>query len=807
MRNRLIAVALAVAAASLPAVASAKTQMFLETNQDQFDKGEAEGVVPTTLGTLRLGRALDTLLAETEGVDYVARLAEAPDGTVYAVTGGTGRIYRVKGGKVDLFATLDDTYLFSIAVDKNGDVYVGSGGLKGRVWRVAPQAKGDPKAEVVFEADDVKYIWDLAWMKDGALAAATGDGGKLLRITPDHKSEVLIDSEASHVLCVVAAPDGTLYAGTDGEAVVYRWADKKAFVLYDADEAEITGLALGPDGALYVGASSGAAGRSGGVTIRAEPPKPAVPVPAPAGGEAAPAAPPPEKAADEAKPDEAAPDEKKPDEAAADEKKPEAASEEKKPDAAAPAKPAPSSAALATAVKVAETMRAGRPAGSTGGAAPGAGGGSAVYRIAPDGVATPLLDARDEMILALAVADGRLLVGTGKSGRVYEVAIPGDGDDQACVASIDPKQVMALLVTKDGRTVVGSAGPGRLYALSKGYKKEGTYTSQVYDAGGSARWGALDWRGEVPGGTEVRLASRSGNVRDPKKGLWSDWSKDATKAPASVASPAARFLQFRVTMKTNKDDATPFLEQFEAAYLRANEPPKVAAINEVLSREQQNRAQALERFRQMMKSRGRNSATPQGATPPPPAPAEGSQPVRMLQWQAQDPNGDDLRYDIYFRGQGEPNWIPLDEDLIRPEYAWDTASVADGWYEIKVVASDRADHPADAALEGWRVSDPILVDNTAPTFGKIEVKVRGQEVDVRFTATDSASRLTEAAYTIDSATAWQTLGPADGLFDARQKEFRVTIRGLAPGAHRLAIRAADEAGNYGHAAETVTIGK
>ena len=770
-RSMLLVLALAAVAASASA-APAGTQTFLETNEDQFAKGEADGVVPTSLGTLRLGRALESLLAETEGVDYVARLAEGPDGSVYAVTGGSGRVYRAKGGKVSLLATLEDHYLFSVIVDKNGDVYVGSGGTKGRIWRLVPQEKGDATAEVVFEADDVKYVWDLAWLSDGTLAAATGDQGKLLRIAPNKKAEVLIDSEADHILCLAAAADGTLYAGTDGEAVVYRWADKKSFILYDAAESEITSLAVDAAGNVYVGASSGQAGRTGGVTIQAQPPKPAPPQPA----EIVP--PPPENAA-------------------------------KPGDAAQAPKPSPTGAALATAIKVANSVQAARPTGVKGAAAAAAGAGTAVYRITPEGMATPIFAAKDRMVLALAVVDGRLLVGTGESARVWEVSLNDGGEEQACVGTVDPKQVMALLVTKDGQTVVGSAGPGRLYTLSPGHRKDGTYTSQVYDAGGSARWGELAWRGTTPAGTEIAVATRSGNVRDPEKGMWSDWSKGLAKSPGPVTSPAARFLQFRVTMKTNKVDTTPVLEQFEAAYLRANEPPKVLAITELVTRDRQTRAQAIERFVQAMKSRGQGG--PKGGTPPPLPPPEGAQPIRILQWQAQDPNGDDLRYDLYFRGQGEPNWVLLDADLSRPEYPWDTATVADGWYEIRVVASDRADRPAETAREDSRVSDPLLVDNTAPLIEKIEVKVRqgaeGGEAEVRFTARDVTGRLAEAAYTLDSATDWHTLAPADGLFDGQTEEFRFTVKGLKEGPHRLAIRVIDEADNRGHAAQTLTVAK
>jgi len=780
MKHRIAWTALAGLTVALAGVAvSARTQTFLETNQDQFDKGTSDGVVATTLGTLRLGRALEDLLPETEGVDYIARCAEGPDGALYAVTGAGGRIYRAKDGKVTLYATLDDPYLFSVLADKNGDLYVGTGGT-GRIWRVSPP-QGDqkePKAEAIFQDEAVAYIWDLAWLPDGSMAAATGDQGLLLRIRPNGRHEVLIDSKADHVLCLATAPDGTLFAGTDGEALVYRWAGGKAFVLYDAAENEITALTTDAQGNVYAAASTGAAGRTGGVTVRVQPPTEHS---SGGGGRAEPAA---STNAD-------------------------------------PSAPTPANNAITEIQKMVHTVQSARP--TSGGASRGPqssnGEGSSVYRLSPDGIATPLFDTGEPMILALAITglpaagggqSDRLLVGTGNPARLYEVTLAHDGEEQARLANLDPKQVMAIAVAGDGRPVVATASPGRLYTLSEGHAKQGTYTSQVYDAGGSARWGALDWRGRTPGGTEIRLATRTGNVADPEKGFWSDWSKDATKSPAPVASPPARYIQFRVTMKTNDASQTPVLEQVEAAYLRTNERPRVLAIEEVVFNDREQRAQAIERFRQTLKARG-DANNQNGGTPPPPPPPESSQPIRTLRWHAEDPNGDTLVYRVYFRGEGEPTWILLEDGLSRPEVVWDTATVADGWYEIKVVASDAPDHPAETAREDQRTSDPILVDNTDPLIEDLKTAVHKENgkgrAEVTFVARDATSRLTEAAYTVDSATDWHTIAPTDLLFDASRETFRFTVPGLSPGAHRIAVRAVDEANNRGHAAVTVVVEK
>jgi len=183
----------------------------------------------------------------------------------------------------------------------------------------------------------------------------------------------------------------------------------------------------------------------------------------------------------------------------------------------------------------------------------------------------------------------------------------------------------------------------------------------------------------------------------------------------------------------------------------------------------------------------------------------GRQTVRTLQWVAGDPNHDDLRFDLYVRGQGEAVWVLLAEGLVRNEYPWDTSTVADGWYEIKVVASDRADNAADRALEGFKITDPILVDNTAPEIQPIETQVTDGAVEVKFTAADATSRLVGAAYTVDSSLDWKTLEPTDGIFDAQKKEFHFTIPGLTPGAHRVAVRVSDLAANSGYSAQVVTM--
>ncbi len=786
-----LAVAVLLVAAAL-AVAGG-TETFTETNETDFSGGEADGIVWTSLGALRLGRAVEGLLEETDGVDYVADMAEAPDGTVYVATGGDGRVYRMRGGnKVELHCKLPDKYLFSCIVGDDGVLYVGSGGTKGRIFRVTARPGAPVEPEPIFEDDQVKYVWDLGWLEAGVLVAATGDEGRLFRVPLRGDAEVLVDSEADHLLCLAVAPDGTLYAGTDGEGMVYRWSGKEAFVLYDAEEPEITGLAVGPDAELYVGASGGKGGRTGGVsvtqaTIRIEPPE---------GPEPSPSAILKEKT-DEAEADDIDADDGDSD--GADEAEGDGESDDEA-NGSASSSPSP---AQTIAQKLREAVQAAaRRAAATRAAAAG-GTGASVYRISADGIAERIFQGTDRLLLAVALTGGKLMVGTGDDGRIYEVDL-ADTTDQAAIADIDPKQVMALHATRDGRVVAGTASPGRLYAISKGFAREGTYTSKAHDTSGSSRWGMLHWRGRTPAGTTLELMTRTGNVNDPEKGMWSAWSKPMRRSPAKIVSPPARFIQFRVTMRSPRDDQTPVLEQLEAAYLRTNEPPTVQAVELASIPTRGSQAQAAQRARQAA-AQARGRAGQGGSRPQPPSLPSGPQSVQIIQWQATDPNGDELVYDIYFRGQGEPVWILLDEDLLQNRTMWDTSTVADGWYEIKVVASDRMANPAEDAREDAKISDPVLVDNTAPLVERVDARAEGEGLVVSFRAADATSRIVEAYYTVDSSNDWQFVAPTDRLFDEMQETFEFTLTGLSPGPHRLAIRVADLAGNTGHSARTLHV--
>ena len=65
--------------------------------------------------------------------------------------------------------------------------------------------------------------------------------------------------------------------------------------------------------------------------------------------------------------------------------------------------------------------------------------------------------------------------------------------------------------------------------------------------------------------------------------------------------------------------------------------------------------------------------------------------------------------------------------LTTATFEWDTKLVADGRYQVKVVASDARTNPKGHGRESWRVSDPVTIDNTAPLM-RVSIGRQGRNV-------------------------------------------------------------------------------
>jgi len=171
-------------------------------------------------------------------------------------------------------------------------------------------------------------------------------------------------------------------------------------------------------------------------------------------------------------------------------------------------------------------------------------------------------------------------------------------------------------------------------------------------------------------------------------------------------------------------------------------------------------------------------------------------------WLALDENDDDLIYSVYYRGEGEKQWKLLKDNVHDQFYSWDTSSMADGAYYLKIVASDAPSNPPAEALEASRESDRFVVDNTPPAVAGLEAQPAGETARIHFTAKDSASAIARAEYSVDAGE-WKLVEPEGRLSDSPDENYDFSVLGLTPGEHTIAVRVFDRFDNS--AAAKVTL--
>jgi hypothetical protein len=417
---------------------------------------------------------------------------------------------------------------------------------------------------------------------------------------------------------------------------------------------------------------------------------------------------------------------------------------------------------------------------------------SAIYRINPNNTVDTLWSSKEENVYdVLPASGGRLYFGTDENGRIYELS---RDRRLTLVAQTNEAEAIRLLDWR-GALLAATANMGKIYKLGADGAK-GSYESPVFDAGAAAQWGKLKWRG----GGAVMMRTRSGNSLRPDN-TWSDWSAPVTNAEGSqIASPAARFLQFSAGL--SKPNAA--IEYVTAAYLPQNNPPVVRSIT-VLA--QPTAASSTAKSSANSSTASAASApytitvTDTGDTGPVASTGTPTQTLSraaaqqlLISWQADDPDGDKLVYEVQFRGDGERDWKFLRRNLHDNSVTIDGDSLADGRYLFKVTASDREANPPASAKEAVLVSSPVLIDNTPPVIRIQSSARKGTAAQVAFEAHDDQSALRRAEWSIDAGP-WTPFQPADGILDSPTEQFRLDIPNVPAGEHLLVIRVADSGNN------------
>ena len=88
--------------------------------------------------------------------------------------------------------------------------------------------------------------------------------------------------------------------------------------------------------------------------------------------------------------------------------------------------------------------------------------------------------------------------------------------------------------------------------------------------------------------------------------------------------------------------------------------------------------------------------------------------LQTFVWTARDPNKDALSFDVLYRSETDLSWNPLRTGIADSIFTWDTTSVPDGTYIVRIVASDAQSNTPGAALTGLAEGTPFDIDNSPP---------------------------------------------------------------------------------------------
>ncbi len=759
MTRRLILTCLLAIALIAPALVYAEhTHFWRQSDYSDFEKGTAKGVAIRSDG--KLVPAPQFAAFADPDLMYLWALRTDSRGRIYAAGGSDAKVLRFDDpAKPTTVFEAPELSAQSIAFDAHDNLYVGTS-PDGKVYKVTPDGQ-----KTVFFDPKAKYIWALALDAQGTLFVGTGDKGEIFAVTPDGKGQLFYQSDERHARSLAFDAKGNLLVGTDPGGLILRIEIARAtaskvsqappragasFVVYETDKKEVTSLVTDSSGNLYAAAIG-------------EKQRPATPGP-----------------------------------------------QTLITPQLAPTTPALAAQGAVTVALQAAAAAQPPPAFSL---FPSTTGGAQVVKISPTGSRETLWTSRDDLVFSMGFSpNGKILLGTGNKGAIIEL----QGDNiYSIVAKTASSQVTSLIAGRDGQLLVGTANPGKIFTLGPARETQGTFESDPFDAKIFSHWGRLTWWGES-GATQGKVSfyARSGNTSNPEK-EWSPWSGPYKSASGeSVSCPPARFLQWKAVFQIADKRDAPEVSWVSVAYQPENVAP---VVDDIAIQDPGVRVQGFS-----VSPGGPTTAasvqlkTPQrttsGANPFPNIGAmldsTLSKPLKMdvppqgfaekgyqsVLWSAHDDNDDDLVFSVYYRGEGEETWRLLKDKLTQRFYSWDSTTMPDGAYYLKIVGSDLPSNPPSQALTNERISERFEIQNTPPRIENLRADTSGAAAKITFDGVSSGLAITRAQYSVDAGD-WLIVFPTGGLSDGPKESYQLDLPGLAPGAHTFSVQISDRFDN------------
>jgi hypothetical protein len=745
-----MAAALLAACTGLPLVHAQGTHLWTQSHIDDFEKGTPQGVALASDGTLREAPGLKEIL--TTPSTFVWSVAVDKAGNAYLGTGSPATVLRVGADakSVTLFETADvSVQVVRIAPD--GALYVATM-PSGKVYKLKADAtakQDDASATVVFDPAKVE---EAAAEKSHTAQDA------------DEKNPDKAGTKSRYVWDMTFDAQGRLYIATGGPGAVYRVDTSKAGaspeLFFKSDEQHIRCLAWDKHGNLIAGSDGSGLvyriGPDGKGYVLFEASRREIPAIAVGANGTIYAASVGDKAHN----------------------------------------PLPPLPVQGTGVVTFTVVQPGSLQAAN--ASTSAPEGTEIYALTDGQAPRKIWTGKDEVVYALAAQPEGLLALSGNRGRIFRIQENGDYAD---IGHLDAQQGLAMAPAAAAKIFIATGNTGKL--MEFGAQQPHEYLSDVLDAGALARFGRVE---AEPGSAGYDLMTRSGNVEQPVRG-WSDWQPLSAGA---VASPPGRFLQWKAVLHREGK-----LGSVGVNYLAVNAAPVVDDIVVVpgarltAPAQQANQAQTVNIS--LPSSGGQSGVSFDAGSGASTITAQKDKTAITARWTAHDDNGDDLTFSLYLRGDGEHAWRLLKDGITDKQYSWDQELIPDGGYQMKVVASDAPSHTPADALTGEKISDRFEVDTTPPMVTGLKAAEETPcakspcAAQVTFDAEDAMSPVVKAEYSLDAGP-WQYVEPIGALSDARREhyDFKVPASALngKTGEHLLTVRVYDRHDNVGLAKTT-----
>lgn len=237
----LLALAPIFVAAPAPAVG---TRTFTLDTLEKLSGGDLKGVAIASDGTVHAGLTVGSAPI-TDATSVFSTLAQK-DGSLLVGTSPNGKVYKVQGETVTMFADTGALAVTALVEGAGGTIYAATM-PDGKIFKIS-----QGKADVFATLPDVSQIWALVADKTKTGFYAGTNDGKVVRIEPGGGTSIYMKTEEAHIVSLALSDAGELYAGSSGKGLLYKiTAPGRATVVYDFPGEEVKAIATTKGGAVF----------------------------------------------------------------------------------------------------------------------------------------------------------------------------------------------------------------------------------------------------------------------------------------------------------------------------------------------------------------------------------------------------------------------------------------------------------------------------------------------------------------------------------------------------------------------------